>query len=572
LFSFSTLHLFYHVSKDDFLDHLHALSSRVIGSPNNDEVVVLPFDEAEDVLTRSHFPQSILDSSDFELITHPAVDMMVSPSQSQEKEDGNESQNKKKIKVPNFWNPEDFEGDIRDSLGNYGERLITPVEAKRIGSYTTLSKNNISEHEVEDQNKYTELLQTIFVTIASYRDYRCPHTLEQIFKQAKYPERIRVAIVDQLDPKKDEYCSKPKRSCDKYPDDILCKYSYLIDHYELDASLAVGPVFARHIGYRMYRGEYFAVQCDAHMEFINNWDVEVIKQWNSARNEMAVLSTYVSDVDDHYNKETGLGKTATRPKMCNTDFDEDYYDNRLSMLMHGQQPEGFPDVKGEPTLHPFWAAGFSFSRGHFIVQVPYDRYLPMVFQGEEINLGLRGWTYGYDYYTPESSILYHYYNAGPKGENRKVESFYEHSDAYQGLEKAAMARLLGVIQLLPDTKQEGKEDNSEEESQEEAIKWNHVEEKKYGIGKVRTVEKFLKTFGINIYTREVEHHLCQFVGKPMNSMFIPHLRKNGMGIDYDTIDFEFKNPVKHGKQWDSENAEDVDEEEEEEEVEEEKGE
>lgn len=29
---------------------------------------------------------------------------------------------------------------------------------------------------------------------------------------------------------------------------------------------------------------------------------------------------------------------------------------------------------------PFWAAGFSFSRGHFKVQVPYDGYQPMVFQ------------------------------------------------------------------------------------------------------------------------------------------------------------------------------------------------
>ena len=27
-----------------------------------------------------------------------------------------------------------------------------------------------------------------------------------------------------------------------------------------------------------------------------------------------------------------------------------------------------------------WGAGFSFSRGHFVVNVPYDQYLPLIFQ------------------------------------------------------------------------------------------------------------------------------------------------------------------------------------------------
>jgi len=31
-------------------------------------------------------------------------------------------------------------------------------------------------------------------------------------------------------------------------------------------------------------------------------------------------------------------------------------------------------------LQPFWAAGFSFSRGHFVLRVPYDPYMPMLFQ------------------------------------------------------------------------------------------------------------------------------------------------------------------------------------------------
>ena len=32
--------------------------------------------------------------------------------------------------------------------------------------------------------------------------------------------------------------------------------------------------------------------------------------------------------------------------------------------------------------------------------MPYDSYQPMVFQGEEISIGIRGFTHGYDFYAP----------------------------------------------------------------------------------------------------------------------------------------------------------------------------
>jgi len=34
-------------------------------------------------------------------------------------------------------------------------------------------------------------------------------------------------------------------------------------------------------------------------------------------------------------------------------------------LRHGSQPEDIPFIKDMPQMQPFWAAGFSFSRGHF---------------------------------------------------------------------------------------------------------------------------------------------------------------------------------------------------------------
>ena len=543
------------------------------------------------------FPQSIK-NQDWETIIHPAVVMVATAvAKKDEKENENDTEGEREsheMKVPKFWNPPMFAPDVRTYLGNYGERIMTPEEASSIGSYTPAAKDYdvkvgdadvVETVDAEDKEKFdititlkkgeippdeVLMLETIYVSIASYRDYRCPHTLEALFTQAAYPERIRVGIVDQLDPTEDSNCAVPKRSCATYPEDILCKHSHQIDVYEMDAKLAVGPVFARHIGTRMYRGEYFFMQSDAHMEFVNHWDEDAISQWKSARNDMAVLTTYVSEVEGHYNKKTGERDSDSRPIMCESDFENDYYDESLSFLMHGQQPEGEADVVGEPSLHPFWAAGFSFARGHFAVQVPYDQYQPMIFQGEEINVGIRAFTYGYDFYAPEKSVLYHYYHTDPKKAKRKVNRFWEHADSYKGVEKESKARLLGIIEMLgapvkeeeagdKDAEEEngkvveGAENEQNEEGEEEyetiAFTWNDIDAKKYGIGHVRSVQKFLETFGIDLAEKTVEKHLCAFVGEPMNKLFNKYLRSDGMGIDYSQIEFQFKDPKVNGNTW-----------------------
>ena len=51
-----------------------------------------------------------------------------------------------------------------------------------------------------------------------------------------------------------------------------------------------------------------------------------------------------------------------------------------------------------PTRVAFFAAGFSFARGHRILRVPYDWHAPYIFDGEEMSLGVRAWTWGYDLY------------------------------------------------------------------------------------------------------------------------------------------------------------------------------
>jgi hypothetical protein len=91
-----------------------------------------------------------------------------------------------------------------------------------------------------------------------------------------------------------------------------------------------------------------------------------------------------------------------------------------------------------------------------------------------------------------------------------------------------MQRLLGIVHMNPEV---------------DLREWDHTEEDRYGLGGVRTPEKFYELFGIDVIKKETQHNLCMFVeeGK-MHNMFSRTLRKDGMGLDYSAVDFRWKNP------------------------------
>ena len=115
----------------------------------------------------------------------------------------------------------------------------------------------------------------------------------------------------------------------------------------MEAELAVGPVFARHIGHRLYRGEYYSMQSDSHVTFTKGWDVDIIEQMEATGDEMAVLSTYLTDIVGSIDPQTGLSLRKTRPIMCNTEYEGGAQGKHLR---HLSQPEGIPDIHGMPQL------------------------------------------------------------------------------------------------------------------------------------------------------------------------------------------------------------------------------
>jgi hypothetical protein len=330
-----------------------------------------------------------------------------------------------------------------------------------------------------------------------------------------------VGVVDQLEQGHDPSCDVPIVTCQAKPEQALCRYRDQIDVYEMDSTLSVGSTFARHVVNRLYRGEYYNLQIDSHVTFVRDWDEQIIQQHDNTHNEMAVISTYLDDVTGSIDDMTGESLRTARQVICNAAYEGDGRDRRLRHAVE-QQPEALSTILGSPQLQPYWGSGFSFSRGHFLLTVPYDPYLPMVQRDdEEISMAIRAFTHGYDIYTPEHSICF---DSGVSDESTR-KSFMQHEHLYRGYDQTSLARLYGMIGM-----------DEQADPVERSTRPNEL----FGIGQVRDLGKFFMSFGVHVRERITERKLCDFVGTGrMHRMFHAFLRGDGMGVDYNQIHFRF---------------------------------
>jgi hypothetical protein len=82
---------------------------------------------------------------------------------------------------------------------------------------------------------------TIFLMIASYRDFQCRETITSAFKKSDHPERLFVGAVDQTVPG-DTGCLDLEIPCSVDSTQALCVYRDQIAIFHMDAMYATGPV------------------------------------------------------------------------------------------------------------------------------------------------------------------------------------------------------------------------------------------------------------------------------------------------------------------------------------------
>jgi [Skp1-protein]-hydroxyproline N-acetylglucosaminyltransferase len=150
---------------------------------------------------------------------------------------------------------------------------------------------------------------TIFISIASYRDSELKYTVRDIFRQAQDPSRIFVGIVLQLFDTPEDlelygidqiYDASFFPSCPNYLE-LSQLFHTNIRVLRLDAAESRGPCLARSLAQTLWKDEKFYFQIDSHMRFRRSYDSYLLqiysqceeillKQGNS--HLFPVLSTY----------------------------------------------------------------------------------------------------------------------------------------------------------------------------------------------------------------------------------------------------------------------------------------
>ncbi len=228
---------------------------------------------------------------------------------------------------------------------------------------------------------------TIFVQIASFRDSQLLPTLRDMIDKAEEPDNLKICICWQHSDK-DEW-----DTLDEYQDDDR----FII--IDVKAEDSKGVCWARNRIQLEYGGEDFTLQLDSHHRFEPGWDTELkneILQLQLHGYEKPLLTGYISS----FHPSLPVEEWAKEP--WHTVFDRFTPDG---VVFFSPTPIPNWEELTMPIPGRFYSAHFCFTLGIFCEEVQHDpRYY---FHGEEITIGVRAYTHGYDIFYPHKIVAYH---------------------------------------------------------------------------------------------------------------------------------------------------------------------
>jgi hypothetical protein len=316
-------------------------------------------------------------------------------------------------------------------------------------------------------------LPSIFVQIASYRDPECQWTVRDLFEKAEHPERVFVGQCLQVHPVEDAHCAEiPSPRPDQTRTITVLPTESL------------GVCWARAQCQALYRDEDHVLMIDSHTRFIEGWDSALIAELNLCPSEKPLLSTY----PPAYTPPHDLQENPKLSTMIVKPLDE-----RKRIRFRAQILTYVPE---HPLPGAFIAAGFIFTHGAFIREVPYDPWL--YFRNEEVCLAARAYTHGWDVFSPSKTFIYHYYYVPSETEKRSLH--WDDNVNWQELTRQSEDRYRYL--LCHQTKNIS------------ASALQDIE--KYGLGNTRSLEQYETFCGINFASQSFEAKALEGLPEAVN--------------------------------------------------------
>ena len=226
--------------------------------------------------------------------------------------------------------------------------------------------------------------ETIFVSIASYRDKELIPTLDNMIKQAHNPENLKICVCWQHD--EDEDLSKYEKDS-----------RFLI--IDVPYQEAKGVCWARNLIQKQFDNEGYILQLDSHHRFLKGWDTILKNKLNSLKDKgvkKPIISAYLPGYDPENDPK---GRVKENWRLC---FDRFMPEGAVFL-----RPAHIPQKSKGMERGRFISGHMVFAEGHYYKNVMYDPKL--YFHGEETSLGVRAFTHGYDIYHLDRPIMWHFY-------------------------------------------------------------------------------------------------------------------------------------------------------------------
>ena len=191
---------------------------------------------------------------------------------------------------------------------------------------------------------------SIFVSIASYRDVSCTKTLSSIYQNAANPNKIFVGICQQND--------KNDPSCINHSNEHIRSYINNIRIIKLPHYLAKGPTYARFLCSTLLQNEEYFFQIDSHTLFVKNWDSKLINMINDIKQNTNSKDIIISHYPKNYEEYQNKNPNNEVPIICKS-----FFNDRGMISFEGA--ENISMTKNNYIQTPYISAGMFFceSRG-----------------------------------------------------------------------------------------------------------------------------------------------------------------------------------------------------------------
>ena len=311
-------------------------------------------------------------------------------------------------------------------------------------------------------------METIFISIASYRDPELLPTLKDCLENAKYSDRLRFGICWQFD---------ETESLEEFTND---KRFQIIKVPYIDSK---GTCWARNMIQDLYQDETYYLQLDSHHRFNKNWDVTLIKMLKSLKKQghkKPLLTAYLPGFDPKNDPEGRINEC------WSLEFDRYLPEGPIFIKPH--VISNWEELIG-PIQSKFLSGHFIFTLGKWAREVRYDPYY--YFHGEEPSLVARSYTHGYDLFHPNKVTIYHEYIRSGKTKQWDDDKEWskKNSTSY-----SRYRALHGMGGELPNTL---------------------MNLDKYGFGTERTLEEYEKYIGVKFSTRQIHKHTSDYNPLPV---------------------------------------------------------